>query len=126
MTGQRLGMLSLRLDALYCLVLGSAVALLAPSVSSSVVLPPPLIVGTGVAVVLWAALVEWMRATLDLRLALRIVMAANIVATALVALVSFTAAAVLAVLAILAIAIDIGLFAGSQAFALGRLRTNSG
>lgn len=124
MKGQRLGMLSLRLDAIYCLILGTVVAASLPAISTTVALPAVVILAAGVAVVLWAGLVEWMRAKLDLRLALRIVMIANIAATLAVALVSFTAAAFLAVLVILAVAVDIALFAGSQALALGRLRTS--
>lgn len=122
MRGQRLGTISLRMDAVYCLVLGAAVAAASPSISTTVTLPTELILVIGVAVVVWAGLVEWMRATLDLSVALRIVMIANIAATLAVALVSLTAAALLAVLAIVAITVDIALFAGSQALALGRLR----
>ncbi|WP_134325211.1 hypothetical protein [Cumulibacter soli] len=125
MKGQRLGMLSLRLDALYCLVLGAAVAVASSAISSALALPTGVILAIGISVVLWAGFVEWIRRTLDLRLALRIVMIANIAATLAVALVSFTAAAFFAVLGVLAVSVDIALFAGSQAFALGRLRVDT-
>lgn len=120
--GQRLGMRGLRLDALYCLVLGISLTVMSSTIEAAIALPVPLIVVAGVAVVLWAGLVEWMSATLNLRLALRIVMVANIAATCTVALVSLTAAAVVAVLVILAVAAEIAVFAGVQALALGRLR----
>ncbi|WP_327711090.1 hypothetical protein OG912_23215 [Streptomyces sp. NBC_00464] len=123
MKSQRLGMLSLRLDALYCLVLGSLVALTAPATESAVPLPLPLIVAVGAAVVLWAGLVEWMRAKLPQPVALRIVLTANIAATVLVGALAVAAVPVLAVLVILTVAVDIALFAGSQAIALTRLRT---
>lgn len=124
MQGQRLGMLSLRLDAVYCLILGVAVALTASAIAGWVTLPPAVIVAAGMTVVAWAGLVEWMRARLDLRLALRIVMAANIAAALGVAFVSLAVAAVIAAVAVLAVAVDIALFAGSQALALGRLRAD--
>ncbi|MDX2358562.1 hypothetical protein [Dietzia sp. PP-33] len=123
MKGQQLGKLSLRLDAIYCLVLGTIVAVASAPLATTVDLPPMVILAAGIAVVVWAGLVEWMRASLDLRLALRVVMVANIAATLAVGLVSFIAAAFLAVLVILAVAVDIALFAGSQALALDRLRT---
>lgn len=122
MKGQRLGLLSLRLDAIYCAVVGIAVAIAAPAISTVVALTPAVIVALGLAVALWGTTVEWMRAALDVRVALRIVMTANVVAAVAVALVSFAAAAVLAALVILAVAIDVAGFAGSQAIALGRLR----
>jgi hypothetical protein len=122
MSGQRLGLLSLRLDAIYCLILGLVVALSAPLWASSVALPMPLLISSGIAVVLWAGLVEGMRAKLPLRTALRIVMLANIAATVAVAAVSVAGAALIAVLSILSVAVDIALFAGSQALALNRLR----
>ena len=51
-----------------------------------------------------------------------VVMIANLLAAAAVAALSLTSAAVLVVLAVLAVAVDIALFAGSQAFALRRMR----
>ncbi|ARU50676.1 putative membrane protein YkgB [Cellulosimicrobium cellulans] len=123
MSGDRLGLLSLRLDAAYCLVLGAVVAALAPSWAPALGVPVPVVAGIGVAVVLWAAVVAWMTARLRLRVALRTVMVANVVAAAAVAAFSATTAGALVLLAVLAVAADVGLFAGSQAVALRRLRT---
>ena len=78
--GEKFGRWSLRLDAAYCTMLGAAVALFAGPVSEGVALPPPLIVATGVAVVVWAGGIMWMLARLPLRSALRFVMAANMLA----------------------------------------------
>lgn len=114
-------MLSLRLDALYCLVVGAAVAASAPALSGAIALPVPAIFIAGLLVVVWAAAVELMRRRLPLSVALWTVMAANVVATVAVAVVSLTAAAVVAVLAVLAVAVDVSLFAGSQAIALRRI-----
>lgn len=125
MNGERLGTISLRLDAVYCLILGAIVAASSTVIATVVDLPALVILLAGLAVMGWAGLVEWMRSRLDLRVALRWVLIANVVATLAVALVSMTAATVLAVLAILAISVDIALFAGSQALALGRLRTTT-
>jgi len=80
------------------------------------------LVAAGVAVVLWAGLILLMLARLPMRAALRLVMIANLLAAAAVAALSVTSAAVLVVLAVLAVAVDIALFAGSQAFALRRMR----
>lgn len=125
MNGERLGRLSLRIDAVYCLVVGLAVAISAPFLTPAVALPAPLMVAIGVAVVVWAGLVERMRARLPLARALRIVLAGNIAATLAVAAVSVTGAALVAVLVILSVAVDIALFAGSQAIALRRLRAGA-
>lgn len=122
MTGQRLGRLSLRLDSVYCLILGSLVAVTAPALSGPFAVARELILLAGIVVVLWAGSIEWMRARLELRLALRIVMIVNLVAAVAVALTSLAAAALIALLGVVAIAIDIALFAGSQALALNRLR----
>ncbi|MGX1576253.1 hypothetical protein ACX12M_09610 [Cellulosimicrobium cellulans] len=126
MVGERLGLLSLRLDAAYCLVLGVVVAALAPSWAPALRVPVPVLAGLGVAVVVWAGAVVWMSARLPLRAALRTVMVANVVAAAAVAAFSATTAGVLVLLAVLAVAADVGLFAGSQAVALRRLRAAPG
>ncbi|MDO5068214.1 MAG: hypothetical protein Q4D96_13120 [Propionibacteriaceae bacterium] len=116
--GDRLGRWSLGLDAGYCTLLGLALACSAGWVNQGVALPVPLIVVIGVAVVVWASGIVWMLTRLRLRLALRIVMVANTVAALAVGFVSVTAATPLAVIAVLAVAIDIALFAASQALAL--------
>lgn len=122
MTGRAIGMLSLRLDAAYCLILGAGVAFTAPFLATVVSLPVAAVAVAGGAVILWAGVVLWMSIRLPLRLALRAVMIANIVATCAIAGLSAAAAGVFAILAILAIAADVALFAGSQAIALRRLQ----
>ena len=114
----RLGRWSLGLDAGYCTVLGVALACSAGWVAHGVALPVPLIVGIGVAVALWATGIVWMLARLTLTSALRIVMVANTVAAVAVSAVSVAAATPLAMIAVLAVAIDVALFAVSQAVAL--------
>ena len=122
MTGRRLGILSLRIDAIYCVTLGAAVAIAAPQIASVVPLPAVVIAVIGLAVVAWAGTVAWMAAHLPLRLALLTVMIANLVAATAIAAFSIAAAGVLVLLTILAIATDVAAFAGSQALALSRLR----
>ena len=119
--GERIGTLSLRLDAGSCVILGAAVAVEAPFVAATLPLPVWAVVAVGVAVMLWAGLVLLLLARLPLRSALRLVMTANLFASLAVAAVSLGGATVLVVLAVLAIAVDIALFAGSQAVALRRL-----
>jgi hypothetical protein len=122
MTGRRLGVLSLRIDALYCLVLGVAVAVAAPRIAAVVPVPAVVVAAIGVAVLAWAGMVTWMTARLPLRLTLLTVMIVNLVTATTIALFSITAAGVLVLLAILALAVDVAAFAGSQALALNRLR----
>jgi hypothetical protein len=121
-SGERIGRLSLRLDAAYCAVLGVGVAVAAPVISGPLPLPVAAVVATGVAVALWAGVVVLMLARLPLRAALRCVLGANVLAAAGIAAFSTTGATVLLLLAVLAVAVDVALFAGSQAVALRRLR----
>lgn len=121
-SGERIGRLSLRLDAAYCTVLGAGVAIAAPTISDALRVPAWVLVAAGAAVVVWAGLILLMLGRLPLRTALRLVMVANLLAAAAVAAVSAAGAALLVVLSVLAVAVDIALFAGSQAFALRRLR----
>lgn len=122
MNGQRLGNLSLRLDAAYCVVLGIIVVLASTQIAQAIALPVPVVVVAGVVVVVWGLSVEWMRRRLERQLALRVVMVANIVATVAVALVSLVAATFFSILVIVSIAVDVALFAGSQAAALRIMR----
>lgn len=116
--GETFGRWSLRLDAAYCVLLGAAVAIFAEQIAAGVALSPILIASAGVAVVVWAGGILWMLSRLPLRRALRLVMSANVLAAVAVGFASATAATALVVLAVLAVAIDIAIFAASQAFAL--------
>ena len=119
--GERFGRWSLRLDAAYCVVLGAAVALFSGQIAEGVALPALLIAAAGVAVVVWAGGILWMLARLPLRSALRFVMVANVLAALAVGFAPATAATLLIVLAVVTVAIDIALFATSQAVALRAL-----
>ena len=122
MNGQRFGQWSLRLDAIYCAVLGTAVALAADQLAASIALPAVVLRLSGVVVVVWAVLVLWMVLKLRLRNALRLVLGVNILAASLIALCVFTAGNLIAGVAVITIAIDVALFAVSQVIALSRLR----
>lgn len=123
MNGQRFGQWSLRLDAIYCAVLGTAVALAADQLAASIALPAVVLRLSGVVVVVWALLVLWMVLKLRLRNALRLVLGVNVLAASLIALCVFTAGNLIAAVAVITIAIDVALFAVSQVVALSRLRT---
>lgn len=123
--GEKFGRWSLRLDAAYCTALGAAVALFAGQIAEGVALPAPLIATAGVAVVVWAGGIMWMLACLPLISALRLVMIANLLAAMAVGFASATAATLLIVLAVVTVAIDIALFATSQALALRVLPARS-
>jgi hypothetical protein len=122
--GERFGRWSLRLDATYCAVLGATVALFAGRIAEGVVLPALLIAAAGVTVVVWAGGVLWMLARLRLRSALRLVMVVNVLAAIAVGFISVGAATLLVLLAVVTVAIDIALFATSQAIALRTLRAD--
>ena len=77
--------------------------------------------GRCLAVVVWAGGIMWMLARLPLRSALRFVMAANMLAALAVGVVPATATTLLTMLAVVTVAIDIALFATSQAVALRAL-----
>lgn len=121
-SGERIGRLSLWLDATYCTILGGGVAAAAPFIATTLPMPVWLLVVAGVAVLLWAGLILVMLTWLPMRTTLRLVMSANLLAAAAVAAVSTIGATVLVLLTILAVAVDVALFAGSQGFALRRLR----
>ncbi|GMA22417.1 hypothetical protein GCM10025864_01760 [Luteimicrobium album] len=121
-SGERIGRLSLRLDAAYCTVLGIGVAFAAPLIAGPLPLPVAAVVAIGVAVAVWAGVVLLLLARLSLRAALRCVLSANVVAALGIAAFSTTGATVLLLLAVLGVAVDVALFAWSQAMALRRLR----
>ena len=121
--GHKLGRWSLRLDAIYCTLLGASVVLFAAPIAEVVALPQLLIAAAGVTVVLWAGLVLWMLLKLRIQTALRMVMGVNILAALLVAVCVMAAGTLLAVVGVLAVVVDIALFAGSQALALRTLPT---
>jgi len=116
------GRWSLRIDTAYCALLGIAVVLTAGVIAEGIALHPLAITAAGVIVVVWAGAIAWMLRLMRLRRALWVVMTVNIVAGIAVALASGLAATPLIAFAVLAIAIDVLLFAASQAVALRGLR----
>lgn len=122
MTGDRLAHLSLRFDAIYCIVLGLVVAVTPPFAASGVALSPALLIGVGAATFLWGAYV-W-RASLQrpIRTSARLVMVANIVASLALATTGIVAGTTVLALAAFALAIDVAAFAVSQGIALRRIK----
>ncbi|WGD38021.1 hypothetical protein [Lysinibacter sp. HNR] len=121
LNGETCGRLSLRLDALYCMLLGLVLIGFSKQVAEGVLLAPFLVVSIGIVVVVWAGGIVWMLARLPLRVVLRLVMIANLFAAGAVAFVSTVAATVLVVAAVAAVSVDIAIFAVSQAVALWAL-----
>lgn len=119
--GEKFGRWSLRLDALYCALLGLGVAVFSGRIAEGVTLSPAVIAIAGIVVVVWAGGILWMLARLPLRTALRLVMVANLLAAVAVGFASVAAATVLVVAAIVTVAVDVALFATSQAIALRAL-----
>ena len=120
-SGRSLGVWSLRLDAAYCLILGILVAATAPQIATVVALPVPLLVATGLIVVVWSGLVLWMVFRMRLRLALGLVLGVNVVAASLIAAAALTASGTFVGIAVLAVALDVALFAASQMVAIRRI-----
>lgn len=121
LNGRTIGIWSLRIDAIYCAILGAAVAVFAQTIARSIALPALVIAVAGVTVMVWAGLVLWMVLKLRIGVALRLVMGVNILAALLVAVSAATAGTMFAAIAVLAIACDVALFAVSQAIALRRM-----
>jgi hypothetical protein len=119
--GQRLGRLSLRLDAVYCAVVGLVVAVTSGLTADAVNLPTTVVAALGAAVTVWGGAVWWLTSALPLRTALRVVVPANVVAAAGLGAVSVTMASAVVVLTLVAVAVDVAAFATSQAVALRRL-----
>lgn len=117
-TGERLGRLSLRVDAAYCAVLGLGVIATAPLLKDLLAMPTSGLVAVGGLTVAWAGGLCWLLARASLPVALRIVAAANILAASALAGFSSLAATAPLTIALIALAIDIALFAGSQLVAL--------
>ncbi|MFB7225363.1 hypothetical protein [Streptomyces sp. NPDC056227] len=112
--------MSLRVDALYCLLVGLLIASTAPLTATTVQLSALVVVSIGGAVVLWAGVVWWLSLR-PLAGSLRLVLVANALAACVLAAVSVVAASVLVLLTFVAVAIDVAAFAGSQIVALRRL-----
>lgn len=119
--GERVGRWSLRLDAAYCAVLGVVVLATVPEIASTLELPHGVIGGIGIATVLWAAVIVGVVARLRLGTALRLVVAANVLAAIGVAGVSTVAVTAIVAVAVLTVAVDVALFAASQVIALRSL-----
>ncbi|MFC0600010.1 hypothetical protein ACFFHI_16750 [Streptomyces palmae] len=112
--------MSLRADALYCLLVGVLVASTAPLTGPALRLPTLAVAAIGGAVVLWSGVV-WRLSLRPSMGSLRLVLVANLLSTCVLAIASVTAASVLVLLTLAAFAADVAGFAGSQFVALKRL-----
>lgn len=122
MTGDRLARLSLRFDAIYCIVLGLVVAVAAPFAANGVALSPALLIGVGGATLLWGAYVWRASHQRPIRTSARLVMVANIVASLGLATTGIVAGTTVLALAAFTLAIDVAAFAVSQGIALRRIK----
>lgn len=122
MSGDRLAHLSLRFDAIYCVVLGLVVAGTAPLAARGVALSAPVLVGVGGAVFTWGAYVWWASFRTRIRASTRFVMSANIAATLGLAATGLVAETTALTLAAFVLAVDVTAFAVSQGVALRLLK----
>lgn len=122
MSGERLGKWSLRLDAIYCLLLGVTLAVVAPFVESRVSIPLDVLRVVGLAVASWGAFVWWAAMVRPLRSVLRLVMVANLLASVALAATGLVAEPVVLTAAALVLSVDVGVFAISQRVALQKTR----
>lgn len=120
-TGERLGRLSLRWDAIYCTVLGIGVTVGSAWLAPLLGLSAALVTVLGLAVVAWAVLLTWLTSRLRLRTALRLVLLANVLAAAGIAASSVVVTSLLVGVVVATVAADVAAFAVSQAVAMGRL-----
>lgn len=122
MTGDRLARLSLRVDAIYCIVLGLLIAVTAPIASSGEAVPPALLIAVGGMTFLWGVYVWRASDQRPIRTSTRFVMAANIAASLALATTGLVAGPTVLAFAAFVLAIDVGAFAVSQGVALRRLK----
>ncbi|MEU3274012.1 hypothetical protein ABZ639_24505 [Saccharomonospora sp. NPDC006951] len=122
MSGTRLGLFSLRADAIYCVLLGLILVALARLAANPVGLPYALLLAIGLTTMVWGGFVWWAGSRRPLRWTLRLVMAANIVASAALVLTGATAGILLLSIAAVVLSVDIGAFAAAQGIALRRMR----
>lgn len=124
MTGERIARLSLRIDAIYCMVLGITIAGTAPLTATSVAVPLAVLVVVGVAVFAWGGYVGWASRQQPIRTSTRFVMIANIAASLALAATGAVSGATTLALASIVLAIDVAAFAVSQGVALRRMRSD--
>ncbi|MHB1138610.1 MAG: hypothetical protein ACYC2O_06595 [Microthrixaceae bacterium] len=118
MTPHRVGRWSLRLDGIYCLVVGVLLVAVAPIWADAVGLGTPIVRVGGVAVLGWALALLHVSTRSELRGWLRLVLAANVLAAASIAVSASFVDGAVATIALLAIAVDVAAFAVSQAASL--------
>lgn len=124
MDGTRLGSLSLRLDALYCVVAGVFVLLLAPALGPVLGVATWVLVLLGAGAAAWGLLLWQLELRMPPRTVLRTVMAANVAAAVAIALAGATGGTVLLVLSSM-VALEVLAFGLSQAVALRRIASAS-
>lgn len=122
MNGDRLARISLRIDAVYCLVIGALVAIVSPFAGSLVGLPIILLVGIGMATSGWGVYVWLLVMRHPIRTSARFVMSANIAVTCLLAVTGLVAGTTVLALGAFVLAVDVAAFAVSQGVALRRMR----
>ncbi|MBB2903240.1 hypothetical protein FHR75_004082 [Kineococcus radiotolerans] len=125
MRGERLGIVSLRLDAFYCVLVGLLVAASAAVSAPHVGLAAPVVATLGVVVVAWGVLVWVLTSRLPLVRALQLVAAANVVAALGLTVVSTWLVGVVVVLTVVVVAVDVAAFAATQGVARRRLLQSS-
>ena len=121
MSGIRIARISLRIDAVYCVALGLLIAVSAPLTSDSVALPPLLLAVIGVGTAAWGCYVWTASYARPLRSRTRVVMVANVVASAGLAATGLLAGTVVLLVTALVLAVDVAAFAVSQGVALRRM-----
>lgn len=125
MTGHRLARLSLRIDAIYCLALGVAIAATAPWAATGAAVPVAVLIGVGGATSAWGAYVWWASTREPVRAGTRVVMIANILASAGLAATGVLSGTTVLALAASVLALDVAAFAVSQGIALRRIRSST-
>jgi hypothetical protein len=123
MSGEHLANLSLRLDAIYCLIVGVVVAAASSWASTAAEVPQALLLAMGGTTATWGILVWWLASRQPPQPSLRWVMGANIAASGALAVTGTVADASALALGALVLSVDVGAFAVSQGIALRRIAT---
>ncbi|TCC28066.1 hypothetical protein [Kribbella speibonae] len=118
MTGDR----TLRLDVAYCALAALLLLTFARPLAPLTGLPATALAAAGLGVLAWTALLAYLTAVAPRRLALRIVLAVNVVATLAIAITAATSHDTLLTFLLAAVAAEVAAFAVTQALALRTLQ----
>jgi hypothetical protein len=120
MTGETLGRRLLQLDAAYCAAAGLIAIVAFAPLADLLAAPEALLVGAGVATLVWALIVHRLARLADWRAPVAAVAAANLAGAGAIAALALGTPRLAGQLLLAAVAVEVAAFAGTQFVALRR------